>query len=323
MSISITDEQVFIHHKSSNYAKVPYELITDLRLSDGAIRQYAYMHWRYGSNKDNHEGRAGIAESMGVSQTTVTKRIRELAATGWVVVVERRNPETKEQATNCYHVFEVVEDAREFRASYEPEAHEIIQSRPEIKVRKSRKGIGGKPSHKADETQVNTDTPEKLELTYPVNSSSQDLDVLDPDVNTTPAAKVAKPPTPHYLMAKAIMDALGYDEKRLTKNAKTLVFGAAKELVDASFTPEDIPPIHVYVKKRAKAQGWNGFTSMALAKYAPDWLVENPRPDPSAPAAPVAEPSEYEVMMASIREDERRVHAQRERDFAATLNLSA
>lgn len=128
-----------------------------------------------------------------------------------------------------------------------------------------------------------------------------------------------KTPTPTYLMAKAIMDAHGYDEKHLTKKARDVCFGAAKELVEAAFFPDDIPAIYAYVKKRSKAQGWNGFTPMALAKYAPEWLAANPRPsnDPPAPL------TTHQKLLAEISAHEREVYAQRERDSLAILGISA
>ncbi len=71
-----------LHQRSRNYGKVPHAIMHDLKLTDGAVRLYAHMHWRYGSNHQNFEGRRSMAQMLGVSERTISNRTRELEAAG-------------------------------------------------------------------------------------------------------------------------------------------------------------------------------------------------------------------------------------------------
>ena len=149
-----------LHTRSRDFAKIPAALLHDKRISPGAVRLYGHMHWRYGSNHKNWEGRQSMATYLGVSMTTISKWVKELEAYSWVVVVERDyNEKTGNYQTPFYHVFETKRSASQFRRNYKPVETEKLRPLPRVKARKSRAGIGGKPSHR---------TPEKAD---PVNSS--------------------------------------------------------------------------------------------------------------------------------------------------------
>lgn len=169
-------DQGYLHQRSDRFGKVPAEVMHDLALTDGAVRLYAHMHWRYGSNCDNHEGRSSMADYLGVSPTTISHRVAELVRADWVVVVPNYNDEGR--TTNIYHVFELQSDCRQWRVDNEcpkPEA------KPK-KTRKTRQGKGGKPAHKVSKkTQVHAPIVSEPEFTTLVNLSSHDPDPIDPD----------------------------------------------------------------------------------------------------------------------------------------------
>ena len=139
-----TDE--FVYHRSKNYGKVPEPLLHDATASDGAIRLYAHIQWRSGQAHKSFESQETMATMLGVSEKTVKKRIAELEQRDWVVTrVHNYNKKTKKRATNIYHIFEVQTDCKQFREDhkdslFQPKSDEPIE-------RKSRKGIGGKPTH--------------------------------------------------------------------------------------------------------------------------------------------------------------------------------
>lgn len=162
-----------LHQRSRNYGKVPHAIMHDLKLTDGAVRLYAHMHWRYGSNHQNFEGRRSMAQMLGVSERTISNRTRELEAAGWIVVVER-NFDEKSGAyrTPFYHVFETRKAARQFRAEYKPADGERVRPRPKLaedELRKSRVGKGGKPSHKPQQQEEQT-TPETIGTQVPTGT---------------------------------------------------------------------------------------------------------------------------------------------------------
>lgn len=156
-----------LHQRSRNYGKVPHAIMHDLKLTDGAVRLYAHMHWRYGSNHQNFEGRRSMAQMLGVSERTIGNRIRELESAGWVVVIERDFDEKSgKYRTPFYHVFETRKAARQFRAEYQKVGGERLRPRTaldEKDQRKPRTGKGGKPSHKVETTTIGTQVPQVVE----------------------------------------------------------------------------------------------------------------------------------------------------------------
>lgn len=149
-----------LHTRTRKFAKVPAALIHDTRITPGAVRLYGHMHWRYGSNQKNFEGRSSMATYLGVSEKTISKWIRELEAHAWIVVVERDyNPATGKYRTPFYHVFEVRRDAHRFRSQYSAAEGECLRELPEVAPRKSRDGVGGKPSHKREKRTEGTQVP--------------------------------------------------------------------------------------------------------------------------------------------------------------------
>jgi DNA-binding MarR family transcriptional regulator len=167
-------DQGYLHQRSDRFGKVPAEVMHDLSLTDGAVRLYAHMHWRYGANCDNHEGRSSMAEYLGVSSTTITHRVTELVRADWVIVVPNYNDQGR--TANIYHVFELQEDCRRWRIDNnlpKPKA-------PAKRTKKSRKGQGGKPAHRlSEETQVNEPVCEPELTNQYVNLSSHDLDSIE------------------------------------------------------------------------------------------------------------------------------------------------
>ncbi len=141
----------YLHRRSDNFGKLPVELMHNKSISDGAKVQYAHMHWRYGSTCKNFEGRASMADMLGVSEATITHRANELEQNDWVIVVPQYN--RKGRTTNFYHIFELQSDCREWRKD-----HNISKPALPAKAKsvKRRNGIGGKPSHKGEETQVHS-----------------------------------------------------------------------------------------------------------------------------------------------------------------------
>lgn len=181
----------YLHRRAETFGKLPEALMHDTTITDGACRLYSHMHWRYGSNGDNHEGRASMADTLGVSATTISNRTAELVAKDWIVVLVRTNANGR--TTNVYHVFEVQEDCRKWRESHN-------QPKPEVqaKARKTRQGVGGKPSHKKVSKSTQVDEPSELKLTNLVNLSSQNLDsvIQTQDPDSTLLAKPAKAASP-------------------------------------------------------------------------------------------------------------------------------
>jgi len=178
----------FLHRRTKNFGKLPYTLIVDKNITAGAARLYAYMHWRYGSNRDNHESRESMADTMGVSKRTITKYLQELELADWIAIIARKGKHGS--ATNFYHVFELQEDCKLWRKH---------RQRPKpthaIEQRKGRIGIGGKPTHntvnsssssKRNGDKVNSSSP------TPLNSSSHDPDSYDPEKKQGTPPPIAK-----------------------------------------------------------------------------------------------------------------------------------
>jgi len=177
----------YLHHRSNNFGKVPYDLMIDTSITAGAVRLYAYMHWRYGSNCKNFEGRASMSDAIGVSTRTITKYAQELEQADWITIIPRKNKQGS--ATNFYHVFELQSDCVAWRSSTQRAKPLRI-----IEGRKGRAGIGGKPDHKT----VNSSSPSKLasddgnlSSPTPLNSSSHNPDSLEPEKEIA-----ALPPSP-------------------------------------------------------------------------------------------------------------------------------
>lgn len=116
MTTETMQERGYLHRRSDDFGKVPEELMHDLNLTDGAVRLYAHMHWRYGSNCDDHEGRKSMGEMLGVGVSTISSRVKELVDANWVVVVARYN--NKGRTTNFYHVFELQTDCIEWKRKH-------------------------------------------------------------------------------------------------------------------------------------------------------------------------------------------------------------
>lgn len=138
-----------LHKEKRSFARVPSAMIHDSRISSGALRCYAHMHWRYGQNHLNFEGRKSISTYLGVSETMVTRYLKELEAYGWIVVVIREpDQKTGQRKTPYYHVFEKRKASDIFRKEYACKPGETLRAKSKIEHRKLRSGKGGRPTHK-------------------------------------------------------------------------------------------------------------------------------------------------------------------------------
>ena len=131
----------YLHRRTNDYGKVPGELMRDKTISHGAVRLYAYMHWRYGNNMQNFEGQESMAVALGVSDRSIRKWLTELQAARWVIAIERKDKRNR-HLSNRYHVFEVQEECDEWRKR-------LRLGKPSAPAKKkTRAGKGGKPTHK-------------------------------------------------------------------------------------------------------------------------------------------------------------------------------
>ncbi len=180
-------EQGKVH--GSTFGKVPPELMHDQSITDGAVRLYAHMHWRYGQNQQNFEGQRSMAKYLSVSTTTIRKRIEELEGKDWVVTINREyNRKTGNFSTPFYHVFVSQPDCKDFRETYILQEGEVLYEQPTPLERKSRKGVGGKPSnlHRANSSSHGRDNSSYIggansSSDGHSNSSSHYPDSLYPD----------------------------------------------------------------------------------------------------------------------------------------------
>lgn len=147
-------DQVFTHQRSKNFGKVPSEVMHDKTLTDGAVRQYAHMHWRGGKILESFEGLISMADYLGVNEKTIRNRVKELEARDWVMVVQRDpDPKSNTFKTHIYHIFEYQVDCASFRKEYKAADGETVREKSEKEDRKTRKGAGGNPKLRATPTQ--------------------------------------------------------------------------------------------------------------------------------------------------------------------------
>jgi hypothetical protein len=186
MSDKITQDQDTgqVHTRGETYGKVFDALMHDPDVSDGAVRLYAHMHWRYGRTRNMFQGRAGMGEQLYVDKKTIDRRIAELASKDWIVVIWRKS-EDRTYTTNKDHVFESPADAKEFRREYKPEPGETVAPKPKASRVKRRERRAARkantPRDKIDATLASKLTP---------NTDSVYLD----SVKNTPAVAEAELP---------------------------------------------------------------------------------------------------------------------------------
>lgn len=155
----------YLHRRTNDYGKVPGELMRDKTISHGAVRLYAYMHWRYGNNMQNFESQESIAEALGVTDRSIRNWLKELQAARWVIVIERKDKRNR-HISNRYHVFEVQEECDEWRKRLKLDV-------PAPKTKKSRAGAGGKPTHKDKQAEPAADSPLEEAKEAPNTSGTQ------------------------------------------------------------------------------------------------------------------------------------------------------
>ena len=129
------------------FGKAPEALIHSPTLTDGAVRTYTHMHWRYGQNKSNFEGQKSMGKFLGVSEAAISNRVNELESDNWVVTILRiRKGSTGNFTAPYYHVFESQDECIDFRDTYQPHNGDLLRPKPlKTRQRKSRKGVGGNP----------------------------------------------------------------------------------------------------------------------------------------------------------------------------------
>lgn len=315
----------YLHRRSNDFGKLPEKLMHDQTISDGAKLLFAHMHWRYGSNGQNFEGRENMAKMLGVSEMTITKRTQELEAADWIIVV-RRGKEGNEYLTNFYHVFELQEDCLRWRTEHGlPKP--APRSKKGIRQRKSRQGVGGNPRYdnSSYRTYDNSSyrTSDNLSYHYPDSvtgsaDASPDPDPEDliapreggasapdgvltpePDLPThspsgdippagdSPAPVGKKPTVPAVLLTPM-------------KNAIVEAFGWQPEaMTDAMWGPVRTAARQLVLAGYSPAdvpgiyqfcRRFDNPGPVALAKHAPEWKAKHPsapvEPAQSAPAEP-------------------------------------
>jgi len=77
------------------------------------------------------------------------------------------------------------------------------------------------------------------------------------------------PAQPHH---DALLIAFGHDPANMTSTADRAYWICAAELRKVEFAAEDIANLYIYVKERARREGWSSFTVMSLSKYLPEYL---------------------------------------------------
>ena len=105
-------------------------------------------------------------------------------------------------------------------------------------------------------------------------------------------------------MCNAIAAAFEYDTERMTNKAWSPIRGAAKELLDAEYTSDDVPAIYQHVAKLARKGKWSTWGAQSLAKYAPDWDKKSRKEsDPPTPPEPTPdpEPEDIDTILEAIR----------------------
>lgn len=136
-------------HREDTFGKLPIDLIEDQNISDGACRLYAQMHWRYGSNADDHESQGKKAEALSVCKETIRNRQRELVTNDWIVIIARHGKDG--QTSNFYHVFESRKACQAWRESLSETSWadqktgitSTVLPKPQLETaRKGRKGAG-------------------------------------------------------------------------------------------------------------------------------------------------------------------------------------
>jgi hypothetical protein len=286
-----------LHSKARTFAKVPSRMIHDTRISAGAVRCYAHMHWRYGSNHQNWEGRRSVAEHLGISERTVSTWIRELEAHAWIVVVERDyNEKSGNYTTPYYHVFESPREAHLFRKTYQAKEGERVRSLPKPEERKSRKGVGGRPTHR-----VNSSSLGNSSSIGAGNSSSTDLDATHPEA-ITPRKKRAVKAVPLHSkqFLNEVYEAIAtvWDTRANGKivSMRSMFLGTAKKGLwkDCNFNPpvkdaQEILDFGAWVHITAPREGIKGFpkTAVTAAVTVQEWFYRFRRERATAAPVPV------------------------------------
>ena len=139
----------------------------------------------------------------------------------------------------------------------------------------------------ANHQTVNRESPKP---TIPVTETTSEITSKDSDAEKKPASSDQEKPdkkvTPNKTRKKNPAEdhfnqlALSFrvDPKSLMENksARSSYWKVANELLKSKFPVERVRELHQYVEDKADEEGWKGFTVIALSKYAPDFIRDNP-----------------------------------------------
>lgn len=177
-------DELFVHHSPAQYAQTPKYMILDIKnISHAATRLYGYMCIRGGPAHEIDKKRDTMADAFETSPATITSWIQQLAAKDWVVVEETITNAGRK--ANKYHTFGDQDDAMQWRVLNEAELR--LTPKPEVKPIQSRKGVGGRTTHKPKETQVDSGSQDQLKLTGAVNLSLPPIRNVDPSPELDPS----------------------------------------------------------------------------------------------------------------------------------------
>lgn len=89
----------------NQFAQVPVELLTDNRVSDGAVRLWAILSGQYAdySTGEAYPARGTLAGLLGVSVRTVGRYLHQLQQAGWLQI-EHRKTAAGDWAPNLYRL---------------------------------------------------------------------------------------------------------------------------------------------------------------------------------------------------------------------------
>lgn len=218
----------------------PLTLLRDKYISDGAKTLYAYLAAR-GEYDNNTPTRAEIADDLGISETAVTNRCRELVARDWLIVWSALNRGRKAQA---YQTFEDTDDCRQF-VKANPQIPYVTFKKIDEMIRKPRKGKGGMPSHKPAEADGSTQV-DQLKLITPSTQVDPMLNSSSPNaqLKLTIQATQVDPLSAHSLESKNQKNNADQEDTDSNESvaAPKIVF-TPKSIFKATTEPPSVAPV--------------------------------------------------------------------------------
>jgi hypothetical protein len=214
----------YLHRRSKNYGKVPFELLTDKTISAGAVRLYAYMHWRYGSNMQNFESHESMATAIGVSRRTVMRYIQELENANWIASRPRSYKHLK--TTNFYHVFELKADCEQWKKDHplsdvtpESQRDPVVPSMAQPDVTPTSQPDVTPVAHDPDSLYPDPNNPDSVTSKNEVTGAQPHIAIIDAWYDGMPAPPINRKYPRNVKVAKRIASA-GYDPEQVTAFVK-------------------------------------------------------------------------------------------------------